>query len=177
MRGSGLAGIVRLRADVETAAGTLDELARSAESPLQAAVGAAPAPNLVEDVRYVQLLLNDWRARNGFTPIAEDGAVGGETRGAIRVFQQEVTGIVDERVDVQGPAIGSLERLHLQSVFDAVEAARSESPLPFVDDPVIAHDTDDEAEMPDDAREPIDPTGLLAALREDMSGYLGILHN
>lgn len=177
MRGSGLAGIVRLRAAAETAAGTLDELARSAVSPLQAAVGAAPAPNQLEDVRYVQLLLNDWRARNGFALIAEDGLVGGETRGAIRVFQQQVTGVVDERVDVQGPAIGALERLHLQSVFDAFEAARSEAPLPFVDDPVIAHDTDEEVELSDDARDPIDPAGLLVALREEMGGYLGILHD
>jgi peptidoglycan hydrolase-like protein with peptidoglycan-binding domain len=65
------------------------------------------------DVRYVQFLLNDWRREKGLETLAEDGIAGPLTDTAIRDFQQAETGIVDGRVDVDGPAIRKLEYLHI----------------------------------------------------------------
>jgi peptidoglycan hydrolase-like protein with peptidoglycan-binding domain len=84
-------------------------------SPLTASVGRNGA-NVQSDARYVQILLNDWRGRNNLAAIGVDGRVGPQTIGAIEAFQRAETGIVDGRVDAGGPAIGALERLHVQSV-------------------------------------------------------------
>jgi peptidoglycan hydrolase-like protein with peptidoglycan-binding domain len=65
--------------------------------------------NRNDDVRVVQALLNDWRARKNLRPIAVDGSAGPETRGAITAFQQQATGLVDGRVDPHGPAMRVLE--------------------------------------------------------------------
>ena len=51
--------------------------------------------NRNDDVRVVQALLNDWRAKKNLCPIAVDGSAGPETRGAITAFQQQATGLVD----------------------------------------------------------------------------------
>lgn len=67
--------------------------------------------NRAEDVRLVQQLLNNWRGKNFLPSIAVDGFIGPQTIGAIRVFQQRVTGIVDGRVDPNGPAIRALEEV------------------------------------------------------------------
>jgi len=77
---------------------------------ITASVGASGS-NRRDDVALVQFLLNDWRERNGRTPITEDGLVGPETIGAIRDFQSTVTHVVDGRVDPAGRAIGALEQM------------------------------------------------------------------
>lgn len=69
--------------------------------------------NIPGDVRYVQFLLNDWRRDKGLSTLAEDGIVGPLTNAAIRDFQKAQTGIVDGRVDVNGPTIRKLEYLHI----------------------------------------------------------------
>src|SRR5258708_4460552 len=66
--------------------------------------------NRRDDTALVQFLLNDWRARNGRNPIAQDGLVGPETIGAIRDFQSAVTHLVDGRVDPVGPSMRELQR-------------------------------------------------------------------
>jgi peptidoglycan hydrolase-like protein with peptidoglycan-binding domain len=69
------------------------------------------------EVKYVQFLLNDWRYSKGITPpLTVDGIVGPLTDGAIREFQKAETGIVDGRVDVNGPSINKLEYLHLARI-------------------------------------------------------------
>jgi peptidoglycan hydrolase-like protein with peptidoglycan-binding domain len=69
--------------------------------------------NAPGDVRYVQFLLNDWRREKGLSTLAEDGVVGPLTNAAIRDFQKAQTGIVDGRVDMNGPTIRKLEYLHI----------------------------------------------------------------
>jgi peptidoglycan hydrolase-like protein with peptidoglycan-binding domain len=76
--------------------------------------------NRSDDVRGVQVLLNEWRSDNGFAAIAEDGLVGPETIGAITLFQQRVTGIVDGRVDPNGPAERQLTALFVASVLGKI---------------------------------------------------------
>ena len=69
------------------------------------------------DVKYVQFLLNDRRRAKGISPpLAMDGIVGPLTNAAIRQFQQAETGIVDGRVDVNGPSIKRLEYLHIERI-------------------------------------------------------------
>jgi hypothetical protein len=76
--------------------------------PVSQALQNAPG-----DARYVQFLLNDWRREKGLATLAEDGIVGPLTNTAIRDFQKAETGIVDGRVDVNGPTIRMLEYLHI----------------------------------------------------------------
>jgi hypothetical protein len=80
--------------------------------PIRRSVGDGGA-NLRGDVKFVQFLLNDWRSRNGLSTIKIDGLVGPETIDAITVFQGKVTGLIDGRVDPNGPALCNLERLHV----------------------------------------------------------------
>lgn len=69
------------------------------------------------DAKYVQLLLNDWRqSRKVETLLVVDGIVGPLTNTAIREFQKDVTGIVDGRVDCNGPTIKHLEFLHIAHI-------------------------------------------------------------
>ncbi|MCA0246322.1 MAG: peptidoglycan-binding protein [Proteobacteria bacterium] len=69
------------------------------------------------DAKYVQLLLNDWRQSRKVEPLlVVDGIVGPLTDAAIRAFQKAVTGIVDGRVDCNGPTIKHLEFLHIAHI-------------------------------------------------------------
>jgi hypothetical protein len=76
--------------------------------PISKAVGRGGS-NIKKDVRYVQALLNFWRQDNGRVQIKVDGLVGPQTIGAIEDFQRAKTGIVDGRVDPNGPSIKALE--------------------------------------------------------------------
>jgi hypothetical protein len=183
MRAAGVAALVRYRSGPILNAAALEALIPQAESLLQRSVGRAfangnPSPNLRADVMYVQFMLNDWRARNGRSLIAEDGiwVQGGETDGAIRDFQTAVTGIVDGRIDPGGPAMRALEADHLRAAFAAVDIAIAQTPLPEPGDETINHDTDDEGLDDDSASDPIAPTDLLAALAEEVRGYLRLLY-
>jgi len=109
----------------------LEGLIPTAVSPLQASVGAAfaegtMAPNLDTDVRYVQLLLNDWRGRAGLPLIGENGLVGDETRSAIGTVQETFMEVPDERVDPAEGTIALLEAEHLRAVFAAGRIVDSE---------------------------------------------------
>jgi len=90
-------------------------------SPLLGSVGVGGA-NDIADTRYVQRLLNDWRGHRGFPLLNVDGDVGSLTTEAIVTFQQTETGDSDGRVDVGGAAIGALERIHLDSLPETVDA-------------------------------------------------------
>ncbi|TAJ84532.1 peptidoglycan-binding protein [Reyranella sp.] len=68
------------------------------------------------DARYVQFLLNEWRALRGMEALAVDGIVGPLTNAAIRAFQQAETGLVDGQVDRDGPSIKKLEALHIATI-------------------------------------------------------------
>lgn len=76
--------------------------------PITKSVGLNGA-NLKRDVLHVQSLLNYWRQQNGQRPIGCDGIVGPITIAAIKHFQSVKTGIVDGRVDPQGPSMKALE--------------------------------------------------------------------
>lgn len=89
-------------------------------SPLEDAVGSGGA-NGVQDTRYLQALLNDWRPRNGRAAIAVDGQVGIETIGTIEDFQEVRTGIVDRRIDPGGPALAALERSHVDDAAEGIQ--------------------------------------------------------
>ena len=69
------------------------------------------------DAKYVQLLLNDWRQSRKVEPLlVVDGIVGPLTNAAIRDFQKANTGVVDGRVDCNGPTIKHLEFLHIAHI-------------------------------------------------------------
>ncbi len=69
------------------------------------------------DAKYVQLLLNDWRqSLKVETLLVVDGIVGPLTNAAIREFQKASTGIVDGRVDCNGPTIKHLEFQHIAHI-------------------------------------------------------------
>jgi len=96
--------------------------AQSMTSPLQQSVGNGPARagvNAVEDVSYVQLMLNHWLSTQGLAQLDVDGAVGPLTEGAIHSFQQQVTGIDDGVIDAGGPAIAALEQSHWLAVLES----------------------------------------------------------
>lgn len=82
---------------------------------LKGSVGEA-AINSRPDVKYVQHLLNDWRLSSGGSSLAIDGIVGPLTIAAIREFQRARSGVVDGRVDPNGPAIRWLEYCHLSHI-------------------------------------------------------------
>ncbi len=69
--------------------------------------------NQPADVKYVQYLLADWQLSRGRDPLVVDGKCGPLTKAAITDFQRTVTGKVDGRVDVNGPAIQALESMHV----------------------------------------------------------------
>ena len=83
--------------------------------PIKRSVGEG-GENKRADVLFVQLLLADWQSRTGLPLITVDGLVGPKTVAAIKAFQQEQTGVVDGRVDPDGPAIQKLEALHVQGL-------------------------------------------------------------
>ncbi|MFC9398033.1 peptidoglycan-binding protein [Streptomyces sp. NPDC057027] len=90
--------------------------ASTTESPLQQSVGSE-GNNSKFDVAYAQLMLNDWRGQSEISPLLEiDGLAGPKTIGAIKLFQQSVTGIIDGRFDPHGPGVTALESLHFESL-------------------------------------------------------------
>ncbi len=66
--------------------------------------------NVEKDVKYVQLLLNVFREKNGQTVLKVDGLVGPKTLKAIEDFQQARTAFHDDRIDPDGPTIKALEQ-------------------------------------------------------------------
>ena len=85
----------------------------------QSSVGTNGA-NLLVDVRTVQFLLNNWREPKSLPAISVDGLFGPETLGAIRIFQQQETHIVDGRVDPNGLALKILVNNHERSILSYV---------------------------------------------------------
>lgn len=176
MRATSVAAIMRLRADEEFVRTAYTGMAAEAASPLRKPVGrvtVGPTPNDPDDVGYVQRMLNDWRGRAGLPLIAEDSDFGGETDGAIIRFQQDVTGIVDGKINVGGPAMTALEEGFFTAVLDGFTAGVGT--LPAADDPMIAHDVDDESDA-EVADEPIGPAEVETALRGEMRDCLLPLH-
>ncbi|PFM43734.1 hypothetical protein COJ45_27840 [Bacillus cereus] len=95
-----------------------------AKSPLQGPVGENLI-NQVDDVRYVQRLLNDWRGINGFSQIQMTGTFDDETKQAITDFQQKVSLQIDGCIDINGPAINALERANIMNLGDSTIAAQT----------------------------------------------------
>src|SRR5436309_13611924 len=75
--------------------------------PITGSVGEG-GTNRSRDVSLIQFMLNERRRADGFRQIAVDGISGPETIGAIRSFQENETGIVDGRIDPNGPAWNAL---------------------------------------------------------------------
>jgi hypothetical protein len=76
--------------------------------------------NRPPDVKYVQTLLSDWLLIRREEPLEVDGLCGPLTNRAIETFQSIETGIVDGRVDPDGPAIHKLESLHLANLASGI---------------------------------------------------------
>jgi peptidoglycan hydrolase-like protein with peptidoglycan-binding domain len=76
------------------------------------------------DVRLVQRLLNDY-IDDPTRLLKVDGIVGPKTLAAIRDFQTNATGVVDGRVDPNGPAIKKLAELHFRKVLASLNAQAS----------------------------------------------------
>ena len=92
---------------------------------LRASVGENGV-NAVGDVKYVQFLLCDRRLIDRRNALAVDGIAGPLTKAAIREFQKRLgTGIVDGRVDVNGPTIRALEGLHIDNLSSGMVASLS----------------------------------------------------
>ncbi|MFD7688359.1 peptidoglycan-binding protein [Streptomyces sp. NPDC059781] len=179
-RAAGLAAVVRVRLSEEDTRTVLEGLIPSAQSPLQQAVGRAsgagtPSPNIRDDVMYAQLLLNDWRGRHEGQLIDEDGLYGPQTDGAIIDFQQNVTGIVDGRMDVQGPAVTALQQDHLRAAFAPGMLSDSEIPRLTLHGDVIHTDWDGEGSIEGMADEITWPM-LLEAMHREVRGYFRMLY-
>jgi peptidoglycan hydrolase-like protein with peptidoglycan-binding domain len=87
--------------------------------PISGSVGSN-GKNAPGDVMYVQILLNDWNARNNISLITIDGLIGPETIGAISVFQDQNAPVTDGRVDPNGATLAAIEGLHLTGVLSSV---------------------------------------------------------
>jgi hypothetical protein len=180
MSAGAVMGVLRFRFDATTAQQALDAMVLAAESPLRQPVGrpgpAGASPNLPADVRYVQLLLNDWRGRQNQPLIAEDGVwqPGGETDSAIIAVQQETANESNGQVASGGFSIGVLETRHLHGLYEAADGALAESPLPRVQESTIYHDLDDEEDG--DGVSGVTPAELVLALQEELRGYLRRLY-
>jgi Putative peptidoglycan binding domain len=144
-------------------------------SPMRGSTGFGGA-NDVNDVGYVQALLNDWRDRNNLPLIGVDGASGPQTVAAIRDFQAASTGVVDGRFDPDGAGITALEQDHLGAM--AVNAAPAA--LALAEAGGIPVEWQPLFETPDEAEEPIaDVTSvdLDDAMRSALQDYLNRLHD
>jgi peptidoglycan hydrolase-like protein with peptidoglycan-binding domain len=84
-------------------------------SCLQTSVGEGGV-NSSRDVKYVQFLLCDWGYSARRVAIVVDGIVGPQTKAEIKAFQSQYTGIVDGRVDPNGPSIKALEDAHINNL-------------------------------------------------------------
>jgi hypothetical protein len=163
---------------VGVAAGAAAVLAPTPRSPLLQSVGDGGV-NAAPDTRYVQLLLNDWRGRRDLPLLTVDGLHGRNTRDAIITFQQSETGIVDGRVDPEGPAILALERLHLNAMSEGVAGD-------FLEPGQRAELLDDASftlviAAPGNADEPgggdLRPVDVLDTVRSDVQAYFQTLHD
>jgi putative peptidoglycan binding protein len=163
---------------VAVAAGVALLLTPVPRSPLLQSVGNGQ-PNTQPDTQYVQVLLNDFRGKAGDPLLKVDGAFGPKTRAAIIQFQQAVTGQVDGRVDPNGPAITSMERLHL----DGLPAGVPSDFLPPQDSSQLLDDADLALFIaaPGNADEPgggdLTPVDLLQIVRLDVQDYFQALHD
>ena len=102
---------------------------------LKGSVGES-ATNSRPDVKYVQYLLTDWRLSSGGRSLAIDGIAGPLTIAAIREFQRANSGVVDGRVDPNGPAVRWLEYCHLSHIASGIRpldylGKQSVTPPPF----------------------------------------------
>jgi len=87
--------------------------------PITSSVGSG-GTNTSGDVMYVQILINDYNARNGNSLIKIDGLMGPETIGAISAFQEQNAPVTDGRVDPDGATLRALETLHRTGVLSSV---------------------------------------------------------
>ncbi|MFG3041403.1 peptidoglycan-binding protein [Streptomyces sp. NPDC048330] len=97
------------------------------ESPLGDSVGPE-GTNDPQDVRYVQALVNDWRAATDGSPIAVDGFFSEETAGALTEFQG-VAGLEDTAGNVApGDATETeLESTHLNNLMATADLSEMET--------------------------------------------------
>ncbi|WP_404292117.1 hypothetical protein ACD578_07785 [Microvirga sp. RSM25] len=83
-------------------------------SPLLQSVGENGV-NSTNDVQYVQLLINDWRGRNGLNPIPVDGSPSDVLNSAIEEFSTAVMNSNIRRIDPNSPDIKMLEQVHFEA--------------------------------------------------------------
>ncbi|MGC0334661.1 hypothetical protein RKD23_007651 [Streptomyces sp. SAI-170] len=127
-------------------------------SPMRESVGSGGV-NDPEDVRYAQLMLNQWIPRaTGLAALDVDGLVGPLTIEAIHTFQEIMTGVVDDRLDAGGTGIRTLEADHWVSLVASV-------PMGF-DNPLEGDFTTEEAGE-EGPLLGIDPEAVLAEAMQD----------
>jgi hypothetical protein len=129
--------------------------------------------NEMQDVRYVQALLNDWATQTGNALFEIDGAVGGGMTDTLVAFQSAL-GIADSGgVVAPGDETSiALERTHLENVAASTTTAEMEEiGIEGMADRVFADDPDGfdpEIDMEPD---------LLTALNTEAEQYLSAIHD
>ncbi|GAA2888434.1 peptidoglycan-binding domain-containing protein [Streptomyces mexicanus] len=120
--------------------GVLGPAVLAFDSPLGGSVGP-DGGNDPQDVRYVQALVNDWRAVTGGSLIAIDGSFGEETAGALSDFQS-AAGLEDTAGNLTpGDATETeLESTHLNNLMAAADL--SEFQVEGLGDIVFGEDPD-----------------------------------
>src|SRR5438067_1361362 len=140
-------------------------------SPLAEPVGPDDA-NAPADVAYAQLMLNGWRARNGFDPVPVDGQFA-SLGSAIADFQGAAGLEADGRLDLGGSTIRGLEADHFASLAQAVEAGEGLAEPTLPPEPELIAEPADEDEAPTDEVVAIDPAQVV---REELQAQLDDLH-
>jgi hypothetical protein len=115
-------------------------------SPLAEPVGPEEA-NAPGDVAYAQLLLNDWRGRNGFGLIEVDGQFD-SLGSAITDFQEAQGFETDGRLEPGGAAIRAVELDHFAGLMRGAEAGELVADVTLPPEPELISEPSDEEEDP-----------------------------
>jgi hypothetical protein len=133
-------------------------------SPMSDPVGPDDA-NTPGDVAYAQLLLNDWRGRNGFELIGVDGQFD-SVGSAITDFQEAVGFEADGRLEPGGGVIRALETDHFAGASqgtDNSEALAEVGEITVPDEPELLEESVDDDDFIEEMAV-LDPDSAIAEL-------------
>jgi peptidoglycan hydrolase-like protein with peptidoglycan-binding domain len=82
-------------------------------APITSAVGNGGFNNTA-DVKLVQMLLNNWLRKANKQPLKVDGIIGPKTIKEITDYQRSFGGVIDGRIDPNGPTIKTLVSLQIE---------------------------------------------------------------
>ena len=151
-------------------------------SPLVSSVGSNGV-NAYADTKYVQRLLNQWRAPRGLALLAVDGVVGSNTTTAISDFQRaETPAWVDGLVEPGRSTIRRMETLLLNSLNEGFDASAIDDVerREYLDDtgyaiPLLTPGNQDPPPAPGEMPElPIDPNAVVLT---ELQQILDSLHD